>query len=115
MAPFQTRPLQLKMDELPGSVHRAPVPTMTRARIRHLDGCWITPGLIDCHTHIAFAGNRAHEWEMRRNGASYEEIALAGGGIASTVACTRKASEDALIRIDRAAHPVDGIARCHDP
>lgn len=68
-----------------------------RARIlRRLDGAWVTPGLIDCHTHIVFAANRAHEWEMRRRGASYQEIALAGGGIASTVGSTRKASEDTL-------------------
>src|SRR5438477_6783369 len=44
-----------------------------------LDGAWITPGLIDCHTHLVFAGNRAREWEMRANGKTYEEIARAGG------------------------------------
>ena len=57
---------------------------------------WITPGLIDCHTHLVFGGNRAQEFEMRLNGASYEEIARAGGGIVSTMAATRAASEDAL-------------------
>ena len=59
-------------------------------------GRWITPGLIDCHTHAVFAGNRAREFEARLNGASYEEIARAGGGIASSVAATRAASEGDL-------------------
>ena len=52
-------------------------------------GRWITPGLVDCHTHLVFGGNRAHEFELRLQGASYEEIARAGGGIVSTVAATR--------------------------
>lgn len=59
-------------------------------------GRWITPGLIDCHTHLVFAGDRAQEFEMRLNGASYEEIARAGGGIRSTVRATRAASEEDL-------------------
>ncbi len=59
-------------------------------------GAWITPGLIDCHTHIVHAGNRANEFEMRLKGASYEEIARAGGGIVSTVSKTRAATEDEL-------------------
>jgi imidazolonepropionase len=58
---------------------------------------WITPGLIDCHTHLMFAGDRAHEFEMRLAGASYEEVARAGGGIVSTVKATRAASEDGLV------------------
>ncbi|MEO7366018.1 MAG: imidazolonepropionase [Sphingomicrobium sp.] len=62
-----------------------------------LDGAWVTPGLIDCHTHLIFGGNRADEHAMRRAGASYEEIARAGGGIASTVAKTRAASATELI------------------
>src|SRR4051812_19826275 len=57
------------------------------------EGRWITPGLIDCHTHLVYGGNRAHEFELRLHGASYEEIARAGGGIVSTVAATRAASE----------------------
>jgi imidazolonepropionase len=61
------------------------------------DGRWITPGLIDCHTHLIFAGNRAREFQMRLDGASYEEIARAGGGILSTVKATRQASEDELV------------------
>jgi imidazolonepropionase len=60
-------------------------------------GRWITPGLIDCHTHLVFGGDRAHEFELRLNGASYEEIARAGGGIISTVKATRAASEDDLV------------------
>ena len=61
------------------------------------DGRLITPGLIDCHTHIVFGGNRAREFEMRLEGASYEEIARAGGGIVSTVTATRMADQTALI------------------
>ncbi len=62
-----------------------------------LGGTWITPGLIDCHTHLVFGGNRAQEHAMRRAGASYEQIAKAGGGIASTVAATRESSATELI------------------
>ena len=57
---------------------------------------WITPGLIDCHTHLVYAGNRANEFEARLNGATYAEIARAGGGIMSTVKATRAASADEL-------------------
>src|SRR4051794_8168642 len=55
-------------------------------------GAWILPAFIDCHTHLVYAGNRAHEFELRLKGASYEEIAKAGGGILSTVRATRAAS-----------------------
>jgi len=61
-------------------------------------GSWLTPGLIDCHTHIVHAGNRSDEFEARLNGATYEDIARAGGGIMSTVRATRAASEDELLR-----------------
>lgn len=61
-------------------------------------GAWILPGLIDCHTHLVFGGDRAGEFEQRLAGATYEEIARAGGGILSTVRATRAASEDALLR-----------------
>lgn len=69
------------------------------------EGRWITPGLIDCHTHLVHAGNRAHEFELRLAGASYEEIARGGGGIVSTMQATRAASEAqlverALLRLD---------------
>lgn len=62
-----------------------------------LGGRWVTPGLVDCHTHLVFGGNRAAEFEMRLQGATYQEIAAAGGGILSSVAMTRAASEDELV------------------
>ncbi|MCC7702417.1 imidazolonepropionase [Janthinobacterium sp. GW460P] len=61
-------------------------------------GCWLTPGLIDCHTHVVHAGNRSDEFEARLNGASYEDISRAGGGIMSTMRATRAASDDELLR-----------------
>ncbi|MFD2167229.1 imidazolonepropionase [Thalassotalea euphylliae] len=61
------------------------------------EGAWLTPGLVDCHTHLIYGGNRANEFEMRLQGKSYEEIAKAGGGIVSTVAATRAASEQSLV------------------
>src|SRR6476661_6610621 len=73
-------------------------------RAEHVDalgGAWVTPGLVDCHTHLVFGGTRADEHAMRRAGASYEEIAKAGGGIASTVAKTNAASDEELIEQSR--------------
>lgn len=64
---------------------------------RDLEGRLVTPAFIDCHTHLVYGGHRAREFEMRLEGASYEEIARAGGGIVSTVAATRAASEDELL------------------
>ncbi|WP_122553289.1 imidazolonepropionase [Pseudomonas viridiflava] len=61
-----------------------------------LGGAWVTPGLIDCHTHTVFGGNRSGEFEQRLQGVSYADIAAAGGGIASTVRATRAATEDEL-------------------
>ena len=61
------------------------------------EGRWITPGLIDCHTHLVHAGNRANEFEMRLAGATYEEVARAGGGIVSSVKALRTASEDEIV------------------
>jgi imidazolonepropionase len=60
-------------------------------------GAWILPGFFDCHTHLVYAGNRAHEFELRLKGASYEDIAKAGGGIVSTVRATRASTEDELL------------------
>ena len=77
-------------DELPGA-------SRANARIVDCDGRWITPGLIDCHTHLVYGGDRAEEFELRLAGASYEEIARAGGGILSTVRATRAASEEDLV------------------
>jgi len=77
---------------------RRDLPSGGRAQIEHDGrGAWLTPGLIDCHTHLVHAGNRADEFEMRLAGASYEDIARAGGGIASTVRATRAAGEDELV------------------
>ena len=66
-----------------------------------LGGAWVTPGLIDCHTHLVFGGTRADEHAMRRAGASYEEIAKAGGGIASTVKRTAEATDEELLEQSR--------------
>ncbi|MCW1952007.1 MAG: imidazolonepropionase [Octadecabacter sp.] len=84
----------------------ADVPAAYRnAQTHDLGGRLVTPALIDCHTHIVFGGNRATEFELRLNGASYEDVARAGGGIVSTVKATRRATEqellaDALTRVD---------------
>jgi len=76
--------------ELPGP------PDKLAQVVRKLDGRWVSPGLIDCHTHLVFAGERAHEWQARLEGKSYEDMAAKGGGILSTVKATREASEDLL-------------------
>jgi imidazolonepropionase len=72
-------------------------PELTSAHDIDCQGRLVTPGLIDCHTHLVYAGNRAHEFEQRLNGVSYEEIAKQGGGILSTVTATRAASEEQLL------------------
>jgi imidazolonepropionase len=76
--------------DLPGD------PRTIAHRVESLPGTWITPGLVDCHTHLVFGGDRAREFEQRLEGATYEEIARAGGGIVSSVRATRLASEDDL-------------------
>ena len=75
---------------------RADLPAHEAATIDRLGGRWVTPGLVDCHTHLVFGGDRSGEFEQRLGGATYEEIARAGGGIVSSVAATRAASEDTL-------------------
>ena len=65
-------------------------------QIKDVDGNWVTPGLIDCHTHIVYGGNRSNEFEARLQGASYQDIAAQGGGIVSTVSATRAANEEEL-------------------
>lgn len=91
-----------------------PGPTQSLARsVRRAHGVLVTPALIDCHTHLVFAGNRAREFEQRLQGASYEEIARAGGGILSTVRDTRAATEDELFEQSLAraeAMLADGVA-----
>ncbi|UVL24737.1 imidazolonepropionase [Pseudomonas donghuensis] len=75
---------------------RQQLPALVADRTVDLGGAWVTPGLIDCHTHTVFGGNRSGEFEQRLQGVSYAEIAAQGGGIASTVRATRAASEDEL-------------------
>ncbi len=72
---------------------RADLPAHEASETDRLDGRWVTPGLVDCHTHLVFGGDRSGEFEQRLGGATYEEIARAGGGIVSSVAATRAASE----------------------
>ncbi|THF48680.1 imidazolonepropionase [Allorhizobium terrae] len=81
-----------------GPMSELPINLLNTAEITDCEGRWITPGLVDCHTHLVHAGNRAHEFEMRLAGASYEEIARAGGGIVSSVSKVRAASEADLLR-----------------
>lgn len=83
-------------------VYAGPKRAFDAAMTHDCAGRWVTPGLIDCHTHLVYAGNRAGEFEARLNGASYEEIARAGGGIMGTMRATREASAEALRHLARA-------------
>lgn len=77
---------------------RPDLPAHRAAEVRSLGRRWITPALIDCHTHLVFGGDRGSEFEARLGGASYEELAAAGGGIMATVRATRAASAEELFR-----------------
>ena len=79
-----------------GPARELPPHWLTGAEVHDAQGALITPGWIDCHTHLVYGGQRAHEFELRLNGASYEEVARAGGGIVSTVQATRDASAEDL-------------------
>ncbi len=81
-----------------GPAAELPSALVTSSDVVDCRGRWITPGLVDCHTHLVHAGNRANEFQMRLAGASYDEIARAGGGIVSSVGKVRAASEDDLVR-----------------
>jgi len=81
-----------------GPEDEAPFAARAAERLVDCEGRWITPALIDCHTHLVYGGDRAHEFALRLAGASYEQIAREGGGILSTVRATRAASEDELMR-----------------
>ena len=83
---------------LPGSLAR---------EVHDAEGRWITPGLIDCHTHAVYGGDRAAEFEMRLEGATYEELLKAGGGILSTVRATREANLETLV--ERALPRIDAL------
>lgn len=97
-APITDAAIAITDDRIAWAGARADLPDAFRGGvIRDLGGRLITPALIDCHTHLVHGGNRAREFEMRLNGASYEDIARAGGGINATVAATRAATLDELI------------------
>jgi imidazolonepropionase len=81
-----------KRNELPADLESG------AAEVHDGQGGWMTPGLVDCHTHLVYGGSRAREFELRLQGATYEEIARQGGGIRSTVSATRQADEDALLK-----------------
>ncbi|MFI0843576.1 imidazolonepropionase [Mesorhizobium sp. IMUNJ 23232] len=81
-----------------GAEAELPANVAANAETIDCEGRWITPGLIDCHTHLVHAGNRANEFEMRLAGATYEEVARVGGGVVSSVRALRAASEDELVR-----------------
>jgi imidazolonepropionase len=93
--------LALRGDKIAWTGKRTDLPADFESRTAEVfDGknCWITPGLVDCHTHLVYAGSRAREFELGLQGATYEEIARQGGGIRSTVAATREADEDDLFK-----------------
>lgn len=88
--------LAIKGDRIAWIGPKSELPEANVTKTESLDGHWLTPGLIDCHTHLVFGGDRAAEFEQRLNGVSYEEIARAGGGIRTTVKATRSATRELL-------------------
>ena len=91
-------PHAMAASPMPALRPNLPADLLRDAETIDCEGRLITPGLIDCHTHLVHAGNRANEFEMRLAGATYEEVAKAGGGIVSSVKALRAASEDELVR-----------------
>ena len=98
---IQNAALAIAADRIAWVGPMSELPARDAAETRSVHGRWLTPALIDCHTHLVFAGDRALEFEQRLNGASYEEIARAGGGIRSTVSATRLADKSLLIESAR--------------
>jgi imidazolonepropionase len=96
--PIENAAVAIKDGNIAWLGRAAELPAVAAKHTRSLGGRWVTPALIDCHTHLVFGGNRAAEFEQRLQGTSYEDIARAGGGIMSTVAATRAASQDELER-----------------
>lgn len=92
--------LIIRGEKILSVIPEAELPTR-HANTANLEGRLVTPGLIDCHTHLIFGGNRASEWEQRLNGVSYQQISAQGGGINATVSATRTATEDVLYRVAR--------------
>ena len=96
---LENHTLIVRNQKIEAIVPDAETPT-NAAQCIDLAGRLVTPGLIDCHTHLVFAGNRAEEWEQRLNGLSYQHISAQGGGINATVQATRQSSEAQLIAPD---------------
>ncbi|MEB0949026.1 imidazolonepropionase [Citrobacter sedlakii] len=92
--------LIIRGEKILSVIPEAELPTR-HTNTANLEGRLVTPGLIDCHTHLIFGGNRASEWEQRLNGVSYQQISAQGGGINATVSATRTATEDVLYRVAR--------------
>ena len=95
-SPIEHAAIVTRADRIEWIGPEAQLPAVDAAHVHDLGGAWVTPGLIDCHTHLVFGGDRSREFEQRLQGVDYATIAAQGGGIASTVRATREASEDEL-------------------